>query len=204
MCTQLYVVGLQTVSSLERCPLFGVSFIERFPLFCAFSLISGACWLEAVFGCDSLPSHLSFHSYLPSHFSPTFPPTFPPTSPPLPSPPLPSLSVQFALLSSSQEVRVGGLRVLRYILVTKEIFEVMCVYPVTCNVTTAVGCGAVRALTRRLLCCKNIELSESVSLVLLHLFNQLDKRCYLRVHSDLLLLMCTTNMTSTSGRMHGR
>ena len=59
----------------------------------------------------------------------------------------------------------------------------------TCNVTTAVDCGAVRALTRRLLCCQNIELSESVSLVLLHLFNRPDTRCYLRVHSDLLVLL---------------
>ena len=45
---------------------------------------------------------------------------------PLPLPSLPlSLSVQFALLSSSQEVRAGGLRVLRCILVSKEIFQLM-------------------------------------------------------------------------------
>ena len=59
----------------------------------------------------------------------------------------------------------------------------------TCNVATAVGSGAVRALTRRLLSCQNTELSESVSLVLLHLFNQPDTRCYLRVISDLLVLL---------------
>lgn len=48
-----------------------------------------------------------------------------PLNPMSPLPPSPSLSVQFTLLSSSQEIRAGGLRVLRYILVTQEIFQLM-------------------------------------------------------------------------------
>ena len=120
------------MSSLESCSLFGVFFYREVPLYCAFSLISDACWLEAVFDCDFLPSYLS--PATPTPPLPYLPPPLPspllslPSLPSPPIPPLPSLSflsVQFALLSSSQEVRAGGLRMLRYILVTKEIFQVM-------------------------------------------------------------------------------
>ena len=50
---------------------------------------------------------------------------FIPLSPPLPSPPLPAYSVRLALVSAVKEVRAGALRVLRYLLHSKEAFAIM-------------------------------------------------------------------------------
>ena len=114
------MVGLQILSSSERCPLFRVSFIERFP--CIVSSLSLVVHVGEELSLAVTFSPATSLLPLPSRLSPSLPPT------PLPSPPLlslPFLSVQFALLSSSQEVRAGGLRVLKYLLVTKEIFQVM-------------------------------------------------------------------------------
>ena len=50
---------------------------------------------------------------------------FIPLSPPLSSPPLPAYSVRLALVSAVKEVRAGALRVLRYLLHSKEAFAIM-------------------------------------------------------------------------------
>ena len=61
--------------------------------------------------------------------------------------------------------------------------------PVAKNVSVAVGCGAVRGVCWCILSSQNLQLTESVVMVLLHLLNKPSTRKYLRPGSELLSLL---------------
>ena len=66
----------------------------------------------------------------------------------------------------------------------------MCSVPIAlANVPLAVGCGAVRALSRRLLQCQNAQLDEGIVLILLNLYNHSNTRRYTRLSNDLMLFL---------------
>ena len=120
-----------------------------------------------------LPPSLPPLPFLPSHLpSPPLPSPVSPSLPSYPSSPVPPfLSVQFALLSSSQEVRAGGLRVLRYILVTKKIFQVMLDHCIDQLVVRYSRAGPLRAI-RQLLHASN---GKALGLLIRYLLSELNK-----------------------------
>ena len=81
-------LGLQTVPSLERCPLFRVSFIERFHCICAAP--RGNLWKVTLVICTPLHTTRSLPGFLPS--------------PPLPSPPFPSFTLKAGNIPPSTSI----------------------------------------------------------------------------------------------------